>query len=230
MSALFIGDKQATAEMQLKLGNNRPIQYLRAEEEIFDFSPYDVIIDTRFESLTEPFSYWEISNNYSHLENKLVLLGMVRGQLSALHWYWTSPPACHFVAFNSLPTFINRPLWEMSVLREETKDVLSQRLKTLGIDYRLVDDRVGMVMPRIICMIINEAFYTLQEGTATEADIDLSMKLGVNYPYGPFEWLEKIGIEHVYRLLQDLYNDTHDERYKICPLLKSRYYMAKKHD
>ncbi|QQS31402.1 MAG: hypothetical protein IPM47_06100 [Sphingobacteriales bacterium] len=154
---------------------------------------------------------------------------MVRGQLSALHWYWTSPPACHFAAFNSLPTFINRPLWEVSVLKEETKELLTQRLKPLGIECRVVNDRIGLVTPRIVCMIINEAFYTLQEGTASEEDIDLSMKLGVNYPYGPFEWLKKIGIEHVYRLLTDLYADTHDERYKACPLLKSRYHLSKKH-
>jgi 3-hydroxybutyryl-CoA dehydrogenase len=72
-------------------------------------------------------------------------------------------------------------------------------------------------------MIINEAFYTVQEGTATRQDIDLAMKLGTNYPYGPFEWCERIGIRHVYELLQAMYDDTRDERYKVCPLLKKEY-------
>ncbi|NOS93153.1 MAG: 3-hydroxyacyl-CoA dehydrogenase, partial [Cyclobacteriaceae bacterium] len=48
-------------------------------------------------------------------------------------------------------------------------------------------------------------------------------KLGTNYPYGPFEWCNKIGIENVYHLLNTVYHDTHDERYKICALLKREY-------
>jgi 3-hydroxybutyryl-CoA dehydrogenase len=72
-------------------------------------------------------------------------------------------------------------------------------------------------------MIINEACYTVQEGTATIADIDTAMKLGTNYPFGPFEWANKIGVKHVYETLLAVYTDTNDERYKICPLLKTKY-------
>ena len=72
-------------------------------------------------------------------------------------------------------------------------------------------------------MIINEAYYTAQEGTASREDIDMAMKLGTNYPYGPFEWSERIGINHIYELLEAIYDDTHDERYKICSLLKQEY-------
>lgn len=74
-------------------------------------------------------------------------------------------------------------------------------------------------------MIINEAYYTVQEGTASRLDIDQAMKLGTNYPYGPFEWCQRIGIKHVYELLEAVYEDTHDERYKICSLLKREYLM-----
>jgi 3-hydroxybutyryl-CoA dehydrogenase len=80
-----------------------------------------------------------------------------------------------------------------------------------------------MVSPRVVCMIINEAFYTNAEGTASEKDIDLAMKLGTNYPLGPFEWAEKIGIENVYEVLEAVYEDTGDERYKINPQLKKKY-------
>jgi 3-hydroxybutyryl-CoA dehydrogenase len=80
-----------------------------------------------------------------------------------------------------------------------------------------------MVTPRIIAMIINEAFYTVQEGTATKKDIDTAMKLGVNYPKGPFEFLEQIGVEYIYTMLEAIYNDTKEERYKICPALKKAY-------
>ena len=69
-------------------------------------------------------------------------------------------------------------------------------------------------------MIINEAYFTVQEGTAEKDAIDQAMKLGTNYPHGPFEWAEMIGLENVLDLLEAVYADTRDERYKVCPLLK----------
>ncbi|MBF9253147.1 3-hydroxyacyl-CoA dehydrogenase [Pontibacter sp. 172403-2] len=125
--------------------------------------------------------------------------------------------------FNGLPTLFNREVLEVSVLRSGDRDKLAEVCEALGTDYLLVDDRVGMVMPRMLCMIINEAFYTLQEQTASITDIDLGMKLGTNYPQGPFEWAEQIGITNVYKVLSAMYEDTRDERYKICPLLKTAY-------
>ena len=98
-----------------------------------------------------------------------------------------------------------------------------QLKKNLNIEAIHVIDRVGMVTPRVIFMMINEAYYTLQEGTANKEDINIAMKLGTNYPYGPFEWAEKTGIRHVAETLEALYEDTHDERYRICPLLKTEY-------
>jgi 3-hydroxybutyryl-CoA dehydrogenase len=70
-------------------------------------------------------------------------------------------------------------------------------------------------------MIINEAYYTSEEGTALREDIDLAMKLGTNYPYGPFEWAKRIGTNQVIKLLDRVYNKTNDERYKICTLLRA---------
>jgi 3-hydroxybutyryl-CoA dehydrogenase len=77
-------------------------------------------------------------------------------------------------------------------------------------------------------MIINEAFLTLQEGTAQREDIDLAMKLGTNYPGGPFEWAEKWGLDEVARLLHRLQQSTGDPRYKRSQLLTEEA-MAIKH-
>jgi 3-hydroxybutyryl-CoA dehydrogenase len=46
------------------------------------------------------------------------------------------------------------------------------------------------------------------------------MKLGTNYPFGPFEWGERIGIKNVYELLTAVYEHTNEERYQVCDLLK----------
>lgn len=122
--------------------------------------------------------------------------------------------------FCGLLTFVKRPLLEISLRHEGSRDRLDEVCKQLATEYTVVDDRVGLVTPRVICMMINEAYYTVQEGTATREDIDLGMKLGTNYPFGPFEWANKIGVQNVYQTLVSLYEDTKDERYKICSLLK----------
>lgn len=127
--------------------------------------------------------------------------------------------------FNGLPTFFNRKFLEVCLLKSEQESVLKRICESLQTEYLIVDDRVGLVTPRVICMIINEAYYTVQEGTASRDDIDKAMKLGTNYPYGPFEWCARIGIKHVYELLEAVYEDTHDERYKICSLMKKEYLL-----
>ena len=153
-----------------------------------------------------------------------MLCNCVKSSLAELI-YLFEKPAATLIGFNGLPTFFNRPLLELSVYEEKNQELVARLCQELGTDYELVGDRVGMVTPRVICMIINEAYYTLQEGTASKADIDQGMKLGTNYPYGPFEWAGRIGLDHVYDLLEALWEDTRDERYKICPLLKRDYLM-----
>ncbi len=129
-------------------------------------------------------------------------------------------PASNMFGFCGLPTLLNRPLLEVSLYDEADREKLAATCAALGTDYRVVADRVGLVTPRVICQIINEACYTVQEGTATMQAVDLSMKLGTNYPHGPFAWANAIGVARVYAVLEALWQDTHDERYKVCPLLK----------
>lgn len=89
-----------------------------------------------------------------------------------------------------------------------------------------VADRPGMISMRIITMIINEAYLVLQEGTSNKEDIDTAMKLGTNYPFGPIEWSEKIGIDLVYNILKSMFETFGDDRYRITPLLKEKYLEA----
>lgn len=119
-------------------------------------------------------------------------------------------------------TFLERPLLEVTA-HQANKSNVQDLLSKLGLQATVVDDRVGMVTPRIIAMIINEAYFTVMEKTASREDVDTGMKLGTNYPMGPFEWASKWGIGNIYDLLESLYMDTKDERYKICPLLKKEY-------
>ena len=131
-----------------------------------------------------------------------------------------SPATAIGFGFCGLPTLLNRSLLEVSLPNEADRERLATTCAALGTDYRVVAARVGLVTPRVICMVINEACFTVQEGTATMQAVDLGMKLGTSYPRGPFAWANAIGVERVYAVLDAMWHDTHDERYKVCPLLK----------
>lgn len=122
--------------------------------------------------------------------------------------------------FCGLPGFLNRDILEISLNRKSDQKALQEICNALNTEFALVADQVGMVTPRIICMIINEAYYTVVEGTALRQDIDLAMKLGTNYPFGPFEWAQRIGLRNVVELLRAVHEATADERYTICDLLQ----------
>jgi 3-hydroxybutyryl-CoA dehydrogenase len=74
---------------------------------------------------------------------------------------------------------------------------------------------------RVISCIVNEAFLTLSEGVATAEDIDRAMKLGANYPKGPFEWADEIGIERMLDTLDSL-RAVHGDAYLAASLLRQR--------
>lgn len=217
MKILVRGEKIITAELKQKLPNADVTEIQDTDFPQIDLSGYDVIFDLSIDEQASKLKY------YAPLKNIPVFVGAVKIQLAAAANLYGREILCTLIGINDLPTFINRSLAEVSLLDKTDEATLQQTMQKLGWDYKLVEDRVGMVTPRIIMMIINEACYTLQEGTASMQDIDTSMKLGTNYPFGPFEWADKIGIKHVYETLKAVYDDTHDERYKICPLLKTIY-------
>lgn len=78
----------------------------------------------------------------------------------------------------------------------------------------------NLIFNRIIAMLINEAADTLMMGIATKEDIDLAVRLGVNYPKGLLEWANEIGIEKVVSTLNKLYDKYHEDRYRVSPILK----------
>jgi 3-hydroxybutyryl-CoA dehydrogenase len=69
-------------------------------------------------------------------------------------------------------------------------------------------------------MIINEAAFALMDGVASAEDIDMAMKLGTNYPLGPLEWADRIGLDQVLSVLEGLQAEHGDDRYRAAPLLR----------
>jgi 3-hydroxybutyryl-CoA dehydrogenase len=93
-------------------------------------------------------------------------------------------------------------------------------LKSLGKETIRVKDTAGLTFPRILSLIINEAARSLEEGVASAEEIDVAMRLGVNYPQGPLRWADQIGLDDVLAVLEGLERETGDDRYRPAPLLK----------
>jgi 3-hydroxybutyryl-CoA dehydrogenase len=92
--------------------------------------------------------------------------------------------------------------------------------RSLGKETVKVKDAAGLIFPRILSLIINEAARTLDEGAAQAKEIDLAMRLGTNYPLGPLRWADQIGLDEVLAVVEGLERETGDDRYRPAPLLK----------
>lgn len=88
-------------------------------------------------------------------------------------------------------------------------------------------DVPGLLLARTVAMLINEAADAVYQGVCDEQGADLAMKLGTNYPAGPFEWLQQIGVETTMTLLNNLFDAYRSERYRVSPLLQQRYWIAR---
>jgi 3-hydroxybutyryl-CoA dehydrogenase len=214
MNILIIGDEVNFKECQSKFGEVHSYRLKSNQSEAEKvFAEQDVIFDFCIDQDQRQMAVYRDHPNVTAFLNtsKISLAQLdVRGTL---------------FGFAGLPSFLNREVLEMSLCKPEHKSQVEDICKKLSTKFQIVEDRVGLVTPRVICMIINEAYYTVEEGTATREDIDLAMKLGTNYPYGPFEWTQKIGVKNVYEVITAVYEDTRDERYKICPLLKQECFL-----
>ncbi len=85
-----------------------------------------------------------------------------------------------------------------------------------------VGDAAGLVVARTLAMLINEAADAVLQGVCTPAAADAAMKLGVNYPAGPFEWLARWNAAEVAQLLDHLDDHYRGERYRVSPELRQR--------
>ena len=120
----------------------------------------------------------------------------------------------HLYRINGWPGFLKREGWEIAGERNEN---LNKILASIGKKAVWVKDEPGLVSARVISMIVNEAYFAVEDKVSSREEIDTAMKLGTGYPYGPFEWASAIGEEKISTLLQLL--ALHDERYAPSILL-----------
>lgn len=103
---------------------------------------------------------------------------------------------------------------------DEVYQTIFDLSKTLGKVPVTVEDSPGFISNRILMPMINEAIFCLYEGIATKEDIDTVMKLGMNHPMGPLTLADFIGLDTCLFIMEVLYRDFADSKYRPCPLLR----------
>ena len=124
----------------------------------------------------------------------------------------------HFM--NPVPMMKGVEIVRTLLTSEETLKVSLDFVKSLGKETVVVKDSPGFVTNRIITLMMNEAAKLLEENLASIEDIDKIERLSHNWPMGPFELADLVGIDVLVDLLEEVYQQTGWERYKPAPILK----------
>ena len=92
----------------------------------------------------------------------------------------------------------------------------------LGLACEWVEDAPGLVLGRIVAQLVNEAAFAIGEGVGSPDDVDTGLELGLSHPRGPVAWSEALGLVHVLAILDGLWDERHEERYRAAPLSVAR--------
>ena len=200
--AIRASTQQKIELLEKGFAENVVIEWIE-ESERFDLKDIDAFFDLLFDDIN-------LNNNF-YINDVPVFVNAVNRTCAFINQK-------NYIKINAWPGFINRFLIEIIICNEEFKTQAELILNALSWNFVWINDDIGFVSARIIAMIINEAFFALEENVSSKEQIDVAMKLGTNYPFGPFEWSAKIGIKNIYNLLKNLC--LQNTQYTICDLLK----------
>lgn len=214
MNILVTGNSTRYAALLEKGGlAGHGLQWEQSLDDVHSLADYSLVIDLEFDEQPQHAAL------YARFPQVPVLAAIVRTSLASVMSQYAFEHGFNIIGCNWLPGFIQMPVTEVAVLDPEQEIQLETIMEALGWEYELVQDSVGMVTPRVVCSIINEAYLAAEENVASKHDMDIAMRLGTNYPKGPFEWCAAIGAAQVYGVLTAVYAATGNERYKVSNLL-----------
>ena len=210
MQIILHGTEVAKQELLLKAPPITTVHYVPSIQNFSDYPKAEAYIDLSFEN---------DKNTITLLKklNALVIINSVSDTLAE------TDPA--FIRINGWPGFLETAVFEASCVQANLKQPAEAVFKELNKIPEWLPDEPGFITPKVISMIINEAYFALEQEISSKEEIDTAMKLGTAYPYGPFEWAKKIGLNNIVRLLNRLSKEK--TRYTPAPLLVQEALTAK---
>jgi 3-hydroxybutyryl-CoA dehydrogenase len=186
------------ADFAAIIANAQNIEWVRVDDPVY------------FSEVSDALAYINLhpdagDGNYEGLQQPVFINSVANTQLASQH----------VIRLNGWSGFIEKEQWEIA---GDVTPTVTAVLAQLGKKAIVTQNTPGFISARSIAMIVNEAYFALGENISSETDIDTAMKLGTNYPFGPFEWAAKIGLQNIYDLLQTL--AITDSRYECAPALK----------
>jgi 3-hydroxybutyryl-CoA dehydrogenase len=127
------------------------------------------------------------------------------------------------VGFHLVPPLDDAKLVELTRLpatQQFACEAAERFFRSVGFLTEWVEDAPGLVLGRMVSQLVNEAAFAIGEGVGAADDVDTGLTLGLSHPRGPLEWSEAIGLEHVLAVLDGLWRERHEERYRAAPLLR----------
>ena len=179
------------------------IEWVNSSKEFSLYTDADAVIDLLFEQNGYDASH------FTDLLQRPVFVNSMQKTVAEI--------GLPVIRINAWPGFLKRNIAEVSNNDEINKNKAEEILSLLNRKADWVPDVKGFISSRVVSMIINEAYFALEENVSTKEEIDIAMKLGTNYPYGPFEWSKNIGVKNIAALLNEL--SVTEKRYQPASLL-----------
>jgi len=179
------------------------VHWINSPKELSLYADADAVIDLLFE---------QNGHDNSHLTDLLkkpVLVNSMNKTIAEI--------GLPVIRINAWPGFLKRSVAEVCCGNDTSKDEAEKILDLLNRNAEWIPDIKGFISARVVSMIINEAYFALEEGVSTKEEIDIAMRLGTNYPHGPFEWSKQIGLKNIATLLTEL--SVTEKRYQPAELL-----------
>lgn len=215
MHLLILDGAHLAAEFRQKFGPAHQYTFLpaapgRLVDEIEEALP---LLEEALPGVEVVFDFGNYGPLYEEQEGLVVFLEAATESLTGR--FGTDKPRYPVVGFCGLPTLLGRPQLEVSLYDEADAPALAATCAALGTESCLVADRVGLLTPRLLALALNDACLAAQEGVAS-----LPQALRLAGSASLLAQASAIGPSRLYDVLSALWDDTHDPRYQVSPLLK----------
>jgi 3-hydroxybutyryl-CoA dehydrogenase len=193
---------------------------IRATQQAEELGAADLIVEAATEN--EPLKV-KILQNVDAIARPGVIIATNTSSISITKLAAATHRPDRFVGmhfFNPVPVMALVEIIRGLRTSDATVDAVADLARRLGKTPIGVKNSAGFVVNRILCPMINEAIFALQEGLASAEEIDAGMKLGCNHPIGPLALCDLIGLDVELAVMEVLYASFNDSKYRPAPLLR----------